>query len=1076
MKQKLLLILAIFCISFGSAQTFAVDGINYNVTDPATKTVEVIEEGFGGYTGAITIPQTVVGGGITYTVTAIGDNAFFSFSGATISSIIIPNSVTSIGNNAFGGCINLVSLTIPNSVIFIGNSAFSNCSRLTSMTLPDSVTSIGQRLFFGCTSLTSITIPDSVTSIGNDAFYDCSGLTSILIPNSVTSIGYRLFFGCTSLSSVTISNSLTSTGIQTFVNCSSLASITIPNSVTSIGDSSFNGCSSLTSITIPTSVTSIENYAFGASGLTSIVIPPSVTSIGASAFYSCLDLTSITIPASVTSIGDGVFEYNTQLTSIICEAIIPLTIGANVFQNFVQSAATLYVPFASISAYKSANSWKNFNITSVLAPSTSYPTQVYAGDDKTIASLQVSGTAIKWYDAAIAGSVLQATTVLVDGTIYYASQTLNGLEGERLAITVKRISDAKQTFLSSTNPTVANLVSTPSTDYTSQWFTVATGGTVLENSTLLTNGDYYVDQEILTTETLGSGFIAPRAIAIQPDGKIIVADTENDAIKSMNADGSNIVTLASGFIRPNGVAIQSDGKILIADNSGIKRMDADGRNIVTLGSGIDNPTGLAVQADGKILISGITGIKRMDIDGSNIVALGSGFDEPSGVAVQSDGKILVLDFFNYTIKRMDANGNNIENLGGNFGVLVGLAIQSDGKILVAANNPSGGSIRRMDADGSNIEILNSGFNRIEGIAVQSNDKILFADLSDNSIKRVTAAVTSNRVAVEVVVKAQPTITFADLSKTYGDANFDLAAISNSTGVISYEIIAGGTGSATLSGTNNAIVTVGNIGTVLLKATVAEDANYNAASKTITLTINKATLTGITFANASSVYDGTAKSLVIAGTLPTGTTVSYANNSRTIAGTQEVIATISGANYTTLELKADLTITKATITGITFANASSVYDGTAKSLEIAGTLPAGTTVSYANNSLTNVGTQEVTATIDGANYTTLELKANLTITKATITGVTFVNASSVFDSTAKSLVIAGTLPTGTTVSYANNSLTNVGTQEVTATISGANYTTLELKANLAITKATITGISFANASSVYDGTVKSLAIA
>gem|GEM_PF-3685760 len=252
-------------------------------------------------------------------------------------------------------------------------------------------------------------------------------------------------------------------------------------------------------------------------------------------------------------------------------------------------------------------------------------------------------------------------------------------------------------------------------------------------------------------------------------------------------------------------------------------------------------------------------------------------------------------------------------------------------------------------------------------------------------------------------------------------------------------------------------------------------NYTTLELKANLTITKATITGITFIDASSVFDETAKSLSIAGTLPTGTSVSYANNSRTNVGTQEVTATISGTNYTTLELKADLTITRATITEITFVNESIVFDGTAKSLSIAGTLPTDTSVSYANNSRTDVGTQEVNATISGANYTTLELKANLTITKASISVITFVNESIVFDGTAKSLSIAGTLPTGTSVSYANNRRTNVGTQEVTATISGTNYTTLELKANLTITRATITGITFVGASSVFDETAKSLAI-
>uniref|UniRef100_UPI0025E178AB T9SS type B sorting domain-containing protein n=1 Tax=Algoriphagus sp. TaxID=1872435 RepID=UPI0025E178AB len=124
-----------------------------------------------------------------------------------------------------------------------------------------------------------------------------------------------------------------------------------------------------------------------------------------------------------------------------------------------------------------------------------------------------------------------------------------------------------------------------------------------------------------------------------------------------------------------------------------------------------------------------------------------------------------------------------------------------------------------------------------------------------------------------------------------------------------------------------------------------------------------------------------KSLSIAGTLPAGTSVAYTNNIRTDVGTQEVTATISGSNFTTLVLIADLIITPATITGVTFVDGIFVFDGTAKSLAIAGTLPAGTSVAYTNNSRTNVGTQEVTASISGSNFTSLVLTADLTITQA-----------------------------------------------------------------------------------------------
>ena len=248
-------------------------------------------------------------------VTSIGKSAFRGCSELT--SIIIPDGVTSIGESAFRGCSGLNSITIPNSVTSIDREAFRECDGLTSASIPDSVESIGAGAFLECSKLTNVNIPNGIKNIYGGTFKNCSSLTSVIIPDSVTAIGSAAFYGCSSLTGITIPDSVTKIGVQAFGECSGLISLIIGNGVISIGIQAFIGCSGLTSVTIGNSVEIIDYGAFyGCSGLVELTIPDSVTIINGTAFYGCSGLNSVTIPDSVTSIGSGAFYGCSSLTSM----------------------------------------------------------------------------------------------------------------------------------------------------------------------------------------------------------------------------------------------------------------------------------------------------------------------------------------------------------------------------------------------------------------------------------------------------------------------------------------------------------------------------------------------------------------------------------------------------------------------------------------------------------------------------------------------------------------------------------------------------------------------------------------
>lgn len=306
-------------------------------------------------------------------ITVIPDNGFcYCYS---LSSIILPDTITSIGNMAFSG-LDIKTIDIPDSVISIGGGAFYNCSELLSLDIPESVTSIApSSVFCSCKKMKSVKLPSSITRLGSEFFRDCYVLTNLNLPNSITTIDSSAFYGCSSLKTITLPESLITLHSAAFYNndllesmlitennqnfqsidgvlytkdklkiikfppaknaeayiidsetvtlesnafsqCKKLLSVVIPDNVSSIGDSCFNQCASLRLINIPSKISKIANTTFMQCDLEEITLHSDITYIGNYAFAGNKNLKSVNIEGKVLSIGENAFSGCNNLAHI----------------------------------------------------------------------------------------------------------------------------------------------------------------------------------------------------------------------------------------------------------------------------------------------------------------------------------------------------------------------------------------------------------------------------------------------------------------------------------------------------------------------------------------------------------------------------------------------------------------------------------------------------------------------------------------------------------------------------------------------------------------------------------------
>ena len=369
MKKLATLLFAAMLAGQAWAEDFTIGNLKYTITGTNTVSVGVVSDAIS---GEITIPSEVEHDDTNYAVTSIAENAFYNCS--QLISITIPNSVTNIGSLAFYNCKSLKLLIIPESVTNIGANAFSGDNIVVLMSNIDDNGDLVNRnwgawkvlrnaVFDGDwlyedaekTQLVQylgnggdVTIPSTVTHIGSIAFYNCFDLTSVTIPNSVTWIGSS-FISCFGLTSVNIPNSVTSIGGYAFSNCTSLTTVTISESVTDIGSNAFYLCPNLVFNEYDNAyyLGNAENQYLAlikakSTDITSCEINDKCKIIEDGAFNNCTSLTSISIPKSITLIGGSVFKNCSGLTSLSIPNSVT-SIGDNAF-NGCNNLNSVFVP------------------------------------------------------------------------------------------------------------------------------------------------------------------------------------------------------------------------------------------------------------------------------------------------------------------------------------------------------------------------------------------------------------------------------------------------------------------------------------------------------------------------------------------------------------------------------------------------------------------------------------------------------------------------------------------------------------------------------------------------------------
>ncbi|GAP71680.1 glycoside hydrolase family 5 [Candidatus Symbiothrix dinenymphae] len=801
------------------------------------------------YLNTTTKTLTISGSGAMGNYAYITDSSPWYVYRLNITSVSIGNSVTSIGQNTFSGCTGLTSVTIPNSVTIIRAYAFLGCTGLTSVTIPNNVTSIGSFAFSGCTGLTSVTIPNSVTSIESSAFKG-TGLTSVTIPNSVTRINISVFSGCTGLTAIDVDEANTQYS-------SSVDGVLYNKNKTTL---SAYPAGKQGAFTIPNSVTSIEYQAFyGCTGLTSVTIPNSVTIIGDGAFRGCSGLTSVTIPISVTRIASTAFEG--------CSGLTAITIPTSV---------------------------------------TSIERDAFAGCSN-LQNVKVGWTTPLGLESYIVGTVFSATLVVPIGTVSSYKSAFGWKSFQEIVASGS---------LSSLSVDGYGLSPAFDTDITNYLLTVPyeTDNAHIAANVALPNDVVAVSDTGIFSLNYGVNTF-PIHVAAEDGEQGTYAITILRGVYAVTFTGDSINGIDRQIINPDATATEPakpnrDGYTFEGWYNGETEYDFD--TPVT--------TNLTLTAKWKltpIIIFNALPVKTYGDAKFSLTATSSSpvslvFTSSNEAVATISGNIVTITGAGQT--EITVNQASNINYAAAAPVTRTLTVNQTNQTITWSNIPSK---TYGDADFDLRSTTNRGLTIAytsdnESVATVTGNHVHITGAGTAQITATQAGNTNYAAATPVtntltVNQANQTIASGNISKTFGDADFDLPDTTNRGLTIVYA--SDNTSVATV--TDNHVHIVG-AGTAQITATQAGDANYNAAtSVTRYLTVNSNS-SAITFAELpTKMYGDAPFELVATSTVSDPITfISSANDIVSISGTTATIHKAGSVSITASQTGGAATFTRA----------------------------------------------------------------------------------------------------------------------------------------------------------------------